>query len=1827
MSSSSAMQTKAPSISAYTPVASCLLQRKCASCGQHTIAGEKCEECEKRETPFIQRQAITSAKPLEGPFLSNQPLSLGHQSSLQHASGDFSQVKVRTTASLGIQRRTKISQPGDKFEREADRVADWVMRMAEPQEQEQAEEDEELIQAKRMTAPLVQGQVRGIESEEEEEETIQTKLISSQVKHFLQRQYKASESEEEEEERTVQTKEIPGQTPSMTSTVEARLNASKDSGQPLPEQTRSFMESRFGQDFSQVRVHADARAAQLNRELRAQAFTHGQDVYFGTGKYSPGSGHGKRLLAHELTHVVQQSNKLARKEILPKTPKANQSNFKTKSLEKNQLKTRPISNRNGLGSATDITPVNIHVQRDIESNVEIPEEEVRQLPKDIRWYFHPLLGIVLAINLKEAARYKYSAKQVAEIGSAVLTSTGLKFKEGKQEGLVEYIAKEIDRYGYEAILIRVPYKYFEGLFENWPDFLSENYNIDISSIDSLSLWDLIPELVVESRGKSFASGIFTAIGSSKATGIETEAKRKELEWAKSQKKQLNVLIKEARKQERRPLDLPDRLVVWYNNRNNSWYLNVWVYCDARGRKKANWPLRLQRGESIEQLFKRVRASTAKACQRSKDREQRLREREMPLWAQNLKRKLEKELQKERRQSDLNNFPDGLSLIMVESGKGETDIATETNDNSSKSDDDTTSSHHIFLRIWVERGKNEIERRYGVYPRPLTPQTSAKDIIPGVRHLSAILREFEWKNIHEKIQIFNDLFSSDKLNDLDPFSATIIPNDLRSEDITVTGAKNEFYMELRYEEIYGGGELKNFYIARKLSIQDIAYFWRIYKLPKREGSWLYSNRGYWNDIFNPSSFSKANSKENLISISSLEEIKDSRKISFESTTRLNIPKTIGEYLIVCITGHERIGESKLKRASSIASYPIKVVSGKEEGIALTSSRLREKESLETILDDIEEALSTESDNRKRKALIESKKTINKKLSILEAKESRSESYLQTSKRELDFAMEQKNKLIRLKKILSIIEEYKSQGDNENLPIPSQLLIERAPELLGIYIDYLQSDKTLEGYEKELENKIDHLKFLEKSAREITEKEKFKNERSYSPEAVMISKIDGQIYPLTLILGEAPWSPRKVNTTRETYRDEIGYNLVDISTGTDRVTYTGAGENRKAAINSAFNDLGSDARYGEGTIVVRNPYGLSESEEQNRFKEYESEKGILEKVLEVLGLVAMFATMAAIAATGVGAPAAVTGFLGAVAAISGAVSSAHNISERAARDELEWDAETALDILGIAGVVPITAGASTTAKMARLGFRSPQHMRIGRLLAVYDVTELGLTALLTPIALSEDIKRIKEMGLPAEQEKELINRAKGGMAVSAFMMLGGKVAGKATQWSKNAPADIYIPDEADLKQKAELLDLEGYGEYRTIKENGWIDDDGNWTSKALPHKLKDELDFVLKVVEKDPHHYDPSIKDIEGYDIAVKTENGQIWRRRNDRSGIWCLSGSKVCVKPGIPQSDKRAMEKAKVGEGEAQQPDVSSGRKKTTLPKTKRGKVLSQVDRGVKIGEIRHGLSIKINKEGKLIVQICTDCDELIDIIQQAIQDAIVATNRDLVNDLGRIEKEILEVQEWRAGDLITEDIAKSMLDDIGEDIKKLAAGDDHPLAPYLDPQPKGKVLTPDEARKIIDGLDDMSPIQIDDVLQRHADDPVLLGLLRRKGTLIDTHFKRTVADQLKQRLPNDTLFTSRDYSDLKRVLKLSKLPWSKSNGPDVILVNRDLGIVAVLDLTAKPDPRHLAGKRQQAEDLIAMLGDDWTLSTVQDFYHRYKYINLEDALKQVGDVLQEFGFR
>lgn len=94
----------------------------------------------------------------------------------------------------------------------------------------------------------------------------------------------------------------------LDETIARAIQAKRGGGQKLDEGTRERMESAMDQDFSGVRVHTDGQADRLSRSVRAEAFTTGSDIFFRSGKYEPESAEGRKLLGHELTHVVQQRN-------------------------------------------------------------------------------------------------------------------------------------------------------------------------------------------------------------------------------------------------------------------------------------------------------------------------------------------------------------------------------------------------------------------------------------------------------------------------------------------------------------------------------------------------------------------------------------------------------------------------------------------------------------------------------------------------------------------------------------------------------------------------------------------------------------------------------------------------------------------------------------------------------------------------------------------------------------------------------------------------------------------------------------------------------------------------------------------------------------------------------------------------------------------------------------------------------------------------------------------------------------------------------------------------------------------------------------------------------------------------------------------------------------------------------------------------------------------------------------------------------------------------------------------------------------------------------
>ena len=165
-----------------------------------------------------------------------------------------------------IQPKLTVNQPNDSYEQEADAMADKVMRMTDNENSQQ---------------PFFKPVVSAI-------------------------QRKCAHCEEEEKE--LQRKEKDNGKTATDTGLENYISGLDQGGKPLSEEVRNFYEPRFGYDFSNVKLHTDNIAAKSAQSINALAYTSGNNIVFNSGQYSPTTESGKRLLGHELTHVIQQAS-------------------------------------------------------------------------------------------------------------------------------------------------------------------------------------------------------------------------------------------------------------------------------------------------------------------------------------------------------------------------------------------------------------------------------------------------------------------------------------------------------------------------------------------------------------------------------------------------------------------------------------------------------------------------------------------------------------------------------------------------------------------------------------------------------------------------------------------------------------------------------------------------------------------------------------------------------------------------------------------------------------------------------------------------------------------------------------------------------------------------------------------------------------------------------------------------------------------------------------------------------------------------------------------------------------------------------------------------------------------------------------------------------------------------------------------------------------------------------------------------------------------------------------------------------------------------------
>jgi hypothetical protein len=221
------------------------------------------------------------------------------------------------TAMPIIQPKLKVGDPNDQYEQEADRVADDVMRMP----------DSEVVGVAGAQPPMGNGSLaiqRKCTACAKEEETLQRKNNQataqppkiSTLSHVYSIQFFRTNSENflqkqgiDEKEEMLQMKQDSNATPVFSSSLEAGIRSLKGTGRPLSLPEQQFFEPRFRHKFSQVRIHEGSRASESARSINAVAYTIGNDIVFGSEQHSLQTQAWRKILAHELVHTLQQSDR------------------------------------------------------------------------------------------------------------------------------------------------------------------------------------------------------------------------------------------------------------------------------------------------------------------------------------------------------------------------------------------------------------------------------------------------------------------------------------------------------------------------------------------------------------------------------------------------------------------------------------------------------------------------------------------------------------------------------------------------------------------------------------------------------------------------------------------------------------------------------------------------------------------------------------------------------------------------------------------------------------------------------------------------------------------------------------------------------------------------------------------------------------------------------------------------------------------------------------------------------------------------------------------------------------------------------------------------------------------------------------------------------------------------------------------------------------------------------------------------------------------------------------------------------------------------------
>ncbi len=1209
------------------------------------------------------------------------------------------QTKQGTTSSAvrkenGVpffQAKLSINQPADIYEQEADAVADKVMRMP-----------------------------------------ANGHPFFSPKPHFISSvQRKCKECEEEE--RQLQRKENSSEATVADTATENYISSLNSKGHSLTQGERSFFEPRFGYDLSDVQLHTNEEANKSAKNVNALAYTHGNNIVFAANQYQPNTDAGQRLMAHELTHVVQQNTNISRKLVQCKT------------------------------SEEDIGEI---IEYDPQDDYEFKVSWAQAMS-----FGHAQIAILITGEFLDV--YELSNKSNLRSFQIHLN--------------VQRVWDFFDAIGYmETFLVNLPFAAFgfdtttfnikPSLYEHkdHSPFTTKELNEDYFNVAG---WFSSSE--DQSEFQNLVKGKNALVLISKGPVIKVPAKTTEPKpqlWMETLNKDVKPLIEETKAKEPASIDLPDKNAkLYYDKKEGKWKLRA--YQKQKGKEATHFVfVDLKEGDTKEKLLERTRQAIQKEIAKDNINNVTVDGQKQSVnpkfkWAYEWMQKLREVIAADRRKSrgDVYNLPDAVSLAgsSVEPDNIYASISVFIDNRMALEDVSKIEKDIEKIRLYSDDISYTptygvgVTMKSGTIPMPLQEQLEPQQFLDiYIRPYTESLRN-RYSN-----QKTNKDASHEYTRVLKPYPAYIKPVNVRPDFQSVTGASQAFHMVVDITQTEGTGN-----IASLVFFNPVYYKWRMYKvndvlsadeLNKFSADWeikrvqlltYFKERAQINT--EPLQNEKAMAQRKVLE-ATFSNIAESKPMFYgdsglEPDGNFTLPDVPGDYLVYCSAQTDPFDDTI--QIPSEAFLPIRL----REGYELAHETLVKYRNPE--LTKLEKDLSETNDAAKQDQIKQKINTITSTALRDTTDESKPGSKIGDA-----------NERIRIaKKLEALFKEWDKDNDKSiSNDLEFKLLLSKDEDGKALLELWSLGIKRKSGFvtynlEKYIEQQNESIKGIQALHSRI---EKFDDDIDYTkpiytPNLILISDETGQEYQLISMLGY-----EKKSVGGERYGRVV---LIDVSTSdTQKIYYSDTFLDKETAteqdfINAApqaFEDFAGTCKYGEGYIAYEVPalatvHGLLSGECSTG-----------QKFLNVLGKLALVAGIAALVlgtiATG-GALGVVAAGLGAASAVIGAALSAKNISDRVTNHRFKFDVEFALDVINIVG--PLAMGAGALARASKLGMLDRGIADIAQLsklqglvkleqgIALYQKVEMGTNFILTNYKLLDDLNKINEMNIPEEQKAVL------------------------------------------------------------------------------------------------------------------------------------------------------------------------------------------------------------------------------------------------------------------------------------------------------------------------------------------------------------------------------------------------------------------------------------------------------------------------------------------